>query len=85
MFSRMRIYMKVLPIYTLINTLFHLTAACSLPRVGVPSPAQQARYRIPAWPRYSLTYFIGHNHLHERPKHEQQQTFLRPPVPFHLY
>lgn len=74
-------YMKALPIHTLINTSSHPTAAYSrsLPREGVPSPAQ------PAQPWDNLTSFIAHNHLHEKPEHKQQQTFLRPPIPFHLY
>lgn len=78
---RMRIYMKVLPIHALINTLSHPTAArsCSLPREGVPSPAQQGGDRNPAWPRYSPPYSTGRNHLHERPEHQPQQTVWRPP------
>lgn len=69
-FGRMRIHRKVLPTYTFTNTLVPPTAA-------YPCPCHEK------CAQHSPTCFTGNNHLRERPEHKQQQTFLRPPLPFH--
>lgn len=69
-FGRMRIHRKVLPTYMFTNTLAPPTAA-------YPCPCHEK------CAQHSPTCFTGNNHLRERPEHKQQQTFLRPPLPFH--